>query len=202
MLGPDGFPRLRAALEASDYARPLDLIAFDYYDPTLANQLRLASGHYDPWEWEAIPEGLEILARANATDGLPVFVAENGMATRRPVDGPPEPHADGLRRDDFLRAHLFHLLKAMKGGTPVAGYLHWSLADNYEWGRFSPRFGLHAVDYTDPERRRLPVDAAGVDAAGVFAAIARALVSRDVGALERALIGERVEDVVGMRVSQ
>jgi beta-glucosidase, glycosyl hydrolase family 1 len=28
----------------------------------------------------------------------------------------------------------------------VRGYCHWSLLDNYEWGRWEPTFGLIAVD--------------------------------------------------------
>ncbi|MEM3204562.1 MAG: family 1 glycosylhydrolase, partial [Saccharolobus sp.] len=33
-------------------------------------------------------------------------------------------------------------------GVDVRGYLHWSLADNYEWASgFWPRFGLLKVDY-------------------------------------------------------
>jgi beta-glucosidase len=25
--------------------------------------------------------------------------------------------------------------------------LHWSLFDNYEWGSFTPRFGLYSIHY-------------------------------------------------------
>lgn len=28
----------------------------------------------------------------------------------------------------------------------VRGYCHWSLLDNYEWGTWTPTFGLIAVD--------------------------------------------------------
>lgn len=189
LFAPDRFPRLRAALEASDFARPLDVVALDYYDPTLANQLLVPAGGYEPWDWEAIPEGLHAILRANATDGLPLLIAENGMATRRPALGEGEGRHDGVSRDDFLRTHLFHTLRAMKEGVPVAGYLHWSLTDNYEWGRFSPRFGLFGVDYADESRRRLTTDASGVDAAGALSALARALVARDREALEAALVG-------------
>lgn len=185
----DRFRRLRAALEACDYARPLDVIAVDYYDPTLANQLQLAAGAYEPWDWEAHPEGLYEVLLANAEDGLDVMVAENGMSVRRLPGTRGEPRADGVTRDAFIRAHLFHLLRAMKAGVRVCGYLHWSLTDNYEWGRFAPRFGIHAVDYSDPRRRRLPVDGAGVDAATTYGAIARALRARDKEALARALVG-------------
>lgn len=189
VFSPDRFPRLGEALWACDWDRPLDLVAFDYYDATLANQLRLAAGVYEPWDWEAIPEGLHDLLVANFADDLPVLVAENGMATRGPVGDRAHPRADGVRRDEFLRAHLFHLLRAVKAGVKVAGYLHWSLTDNYEWGRFSPRFGLHGVDFTDDARRRLDTDASGVDAAATYGALAQALRSRDKAALADALLG-------------
>jgi len=31
-------------------------------------------------------------------------------------------------------------------GVDVRGYCHWSLLDNYEWGTWTPTFGLIAVD--------------------------------------------------------
>jgi beta-glucosidase/6-phospho-beta-glucosidase/beta-galactosidase len=187
LFTPDRLPRTRAAIEASDWARPLDYLCFDYYDATLANQLQLTTGAYEPWQWEAIPEGLYEVLRAYATDGLPVLIGENGLCVRRPIGDKPEPRPDGGNRADFIRAHLFHTLRALKDGVPVMGYLHWSLTDNYEWGRFSPRFGLFGVDYSSEERPRIPTDAAGVDAASVYQAIAQALLNRDGPALELAL---------------
>lgn len=189
MFHPGRFPRLQKALAESDRARPLDYVGVDYYDPMTANQMRHTAGGYEPWEWEVYPEGLYDIVRANATDGLPVLVAENGMATRRTAGGKAEPRPDGLSRDEFLRASLFHVLRAMKDGAACLGYLHWSLTDNYEWGRYSPRFGIYGVDYADPQRRRLPVDASGVDAAGTFGALAKGLLAHDAEALGAALVG-------------
>ena len=91
--------------------------------------------------------------------------------------------------DEFVRAHLFHLLAAMKDGVDVLGYLHWSLTDNYEWGRFTPRFGLFRVDYLDDARPRDRLDAGGVDAASAYAAIVRAIRAKDSAALATALVG-------------
>ncbi|HVT35802.1 MAG TPA: family 1 glycosylhydrolase, partial [Nevskiaceae bacterium] len=45
----------------------------------------------------------------------------------------------------------------------VRGYYHWSLTDNFEWGKYGPRFGLYTVDVlTDPRLQRKPT--AAVDA--------------------------------------
>jgi beta-glucosidase len=39
----------------------------------------------------------------------------------------------------------------------------WSLTDNFEWGSYTPRFGLYTVDtLRDPELKRVPT--AAVDA--------------------------------------
>ncbi|MHA7987590.1 glycoside hydrolase family 1 protein [Rathayibacter sp. CAU 1779] len=89
--------------------------------------------------WEFYPAALAEAVRHTAAvvPGVPIIVTENGVAV-----------ADDERRIVYTRAALRGLADAMVDGIDVRGYLHWSLLDNYEWGRFAPIFGLIAVDRT------------------------------------------------------
>jgi beta-glucosidase len=94
---------------------------------------RRGPGPYTAMGWEVVPEGLErVLLKLWQRYKLPMLITENGMA--------PD---NGLRREDYLRGHLKAVHDAMQKGAKVEGYLHWSLLDNYEWGSYRPRFGLH-----------------------------------------------------------
>ena len=96
--------------------------------------------------WEIYPEGFDrALKRAEAA-GRPLLVTENGIATR-----------DDARRRAFLTEHVLVLAHRVGAGSPIQGYLHWSLLDNFEWlDGFAPRFGLFGVDYATFARRRRP----------------------------------------------
>ncbi len=64
-----------------------------------------------------------------------------------------------MRRIRYLRAHIAAMADAVAAGVPLAGYLHWSLFDNFEWALgYRPRFGLVYVDY--PTLTRTPKDSA------------------------------------------
>ena len=51
---------------------------------------------------------------------------------------------------------VFRCYDAMDDGIDVRGYLHWSLLDNYEWGSFTPTFGLASWDRDTFERHPKP----------------------------------------------
>ncbi len=77
-------------------------------------------------------------------------------------------HLDDSYRAAFLSPALEGLLDAIEDGVPVAGYLHWTLLDNFEWiFGYDVRFGLHEVDRGTFARRAKP-------SAAVYSAIARA----------------------------
>ncbi len=84
--------------------------------------------------------------------------------------------ADGLDRPRYVREHLGAVADAVAAGVPVAAYLHWSLADNYEWGSYEPRYGLFGVEHDAAGTPHwLDTDAEGDDAAGEFRRVAARL---------------------------
>jgi beta-glucosidase/6-phospho-beta-glucosidase/beta-galactosidase len=159
----------------------LDAVGFDWYDPVASHAVgmpgRRTSGGRTAvpvratWETAADPGGLVRWCAAShrMVPDLPLWVVENGMATRvRHGRGYPRP--DGDERPAYLRAHLGAVVEAVEGGAPIEAYLHWSLVDNYEWGSYEPRFGIFGIDRERGGRavRWLDTDAAGHDAAGEF----------------------------------
>lgn len=53
--------------------------------------------------------------------------------------------------------HVVCILAKQLDGVNVIGYTAWSFMDNFEWAEgYSERFGLHWVNFSDPERPRIP----------------------------------------------
>ena len=97
--------------------------------------------------WAYRPDALGIAVRhtRDIVGEVPIVVTENGIAT-----------PDDERRIAYTTSALEGLHDAIEGGIDVRGYLHWSLLDNFEWGRWEPTFGLIAVDRETFERRSKP----------------------------------------------
>jgi beta-glucosidase len=97
--------------------------------------------------WAYRPDALGIALRhtRDVVGDVPIIVTENGIAT-----------ADDERRVAYTTAALKDMRDAIEDGIDIRGYLHWSLLDNFEWGRWEPTFGLVAVDRTTFERRPKP----------------------------------------------
>jgi beta-glucosidase/6-phospho-beta-glucosidase/beta-galactosidase len=166
---------------------PLDYIAFDYYDPFIAHAVRWPTWHdFETrrrsardwvleslaskwWDWRMLPEGLAFFTKHLARYGLPLLIAENGMALRRLPNNSPYRRRDNLERSRYLREHIRVVTRLVERGQPLVGYLHWSLFDNYEWGSFAPRFGLYSLDYTVYPTRHA-VDATGDNPSATYAA--------------------------------
>ena len=190
--------RVIDAVYASPQTRTLGAVGFDWYDPIASHSLRkpgrrVADGGRDwtvnraIWDVRADAPGLRSWCRTESAlhAGLPLWVVENGMATRV-VDDRSVPREDGWNRPRYIREHFAAVADAVADGSPVTAYLHWSLVDNYEWGSYEPRFGIFGMDRSDPAGavRWLDTDAAGDDAAGAFAHAVRALTAGDRSALD------------------
>jgi beta-glucosidase len=103
--------------------------------------------------WEVYPHGLhmvlEELSRAYCVPAL--LVTENGAAFGDEWNG--DGRVADTRRVSYLRDHISAVERAIEHGVPVAGYMVWSLLDNFEWAEgYSKRFGLIYVDFETQRR--------------------------------------------------
>ncbi len=188
----ESFRNTLEAVAASPHERTLDVVGIDYYDPVSSHHLRppgarSAGGRgWLPtralWDDLVDPAGLARYCRANATEGLELWMVENGICNRV-RRGRSYPRLDGWDRVRYLRENLASMVGAIDGGAPVGAYYHWTLADNYEWGSYEPRFGIHAVD-RERGVRVLDTDAMGADAAGAYRRIIEGLRAGDRSVLD------------------
>jgi beta-glucosidase len=175
--------RLPVRLMTGPAGRRLDFFGLNYYCRTLVHWRPRGSAAlfgadwlvddqgvpraFGDIGWEIYPAGLKRQLARFSRYGVPVLVTENGLAT-----------TDEELRLAFLRDHLRSLAQAVADGLPVAGYLYWSLIDNFEWSSgTAPRFGLAATDFATQRRTPRP-------AAAYFANVCRANALPDAAAEE------------------
>ncbi|MDE2275771.1 MAG: beta-glucosidase, partial [Burkholderiales bacterium] len=160
-LGADA-PRV-AAGDLADIATPMDFLGLNYYSRSVVS----AAG---PWDvhtsgnpitdmgWEVYPQGLtELLLRLHRDYPVPpLFVTENGGAFKDLLQDGRVHDAD---RTAYIAAHIDAVGEALRQGVPMAGYMVWSLLDNFEWASgYAKRFGIVHVDYAT--QQRTPKDSA------------------------------------------
>jgi beta-glucosidase len=136
--------------------RAIDFIGINYYSRQLVEVTSLWIGNMlmdvchknhcpvakNSLGWDIYPEGLYGMLLKVKKYGLPVIITENGICT-----------SDDGQRWEYIAAHLKNIHRAITEGVPVAGYLYWSLLDNFEWDKgFGPRFGLIDIDYRTSQR--------------------------------------------------
>ena len=122
----------------------LDFVSVNYYFHNLIDfPFQVMGGNKRAKEnselnWEIYPKGIYLVTKkAFKISGKPIFITENGLAD-----------AKDEKREKFLKDHIYWLHRAFETGTPVIGYLHWTLMDNFEWAMGkAPRFGLLEMDY-------------------------------------------------------
>ncbi len=180
------------AVYESACSRTLDALSLDWYDPVASRHFRLpghrSSGGRNPLPvrelWDDVPDPARLRRWVGDVRGLagdlPVWVVENGLCNRV-RNGRSYPRLDGWDRCRYLGENLSAVVSAMEEGVPVTGYWHWSLVDNYEWGSYEPRFGIHGVDRHrgDGGGRWLETDSLGQDAAAAYRSLITGLRSGD-----------------------
>lgn len=148
------------ALFSDRIADVLDYVGIDYYyGVALDNLTAINAAWNDFWLVRPQPEDIyhALQHYSDRFPGKPLYIVENGL----PTDNG-KPRADGVDRAENLRDTVFWVQRAKADGMNVIGYNYWSIADNYEWGSYRPRFGLYTVDaLTDPTLTRRPTDAVG-----------------------------------------
>jgi beta-glucosidase len=177
-------PRAIAAVYASAHDRCLGNVQIDWYDPVVSNHLRIP-GHrtaggrnWQPgralWDDPPDPPALVRYCASDTEPGLDLWIVENGLCNRV-VGTTSYPRLDGWDRPRYLREHLGAVARAVSNGLPVAAYFHWTLADNYEWGSYEPRFGLYGIERHGDRIIWSDLDAMGRDSAGTYRDLISAL---------------------------
>ena len=175
--------RLPTFICPPECAGQLDFVGFDYYwgvQELRWDRIRalLDSINFRFSKAPVHPGGLRrLLTRyARMFPGHEIVIFENGCIES----------ADGLKREDYLRAHLWEVQLALAARIPVKGYVCWSITSNREWGLpFGPEsdFGLYHIDLDrDPELKRVPTAAA--------AAFRQIAMARDAAPTEREALRE------------
>ena len=138
-------------------ATPMDFLGVNYYSRAVVS----AAG---PWDaktsgrpltemgWEVYPEGLtELLLRLHRDYAVPaLYITENGGAFADVLE---DGRVDDSNRTAYLAAHIAAVGDALRLGVPMAGYMVWSLLDNFEWASgYAKRFGIVHVDYATQAR--------------------------------------------------
>jgi beta-glucosidase len=138
-------------------ATPMDFLGINYYSRSVVSAA-------EPWDvhssgrtvtdmgWEVYPEGLtELLLRLNRDYPVPpLYVTENGGAFRDVLEGG---HVHDAQRTDYIARHIAAVGDAMRQGVRMAGYMVWSLLDNFEWASgYEKRFGVVHVDFATQRR--------------------------------------------------
>jgi beta-glucosidase len=154
-LGADA-PRVQSG-DLDIISTPMDFLGINYYSRAVVSAVGTWDVHSSGREvtdmgWEIYPEGLtELLLRVHKDYPVPpIYVTENGGAFKdHLVNGGVH---DPLRKDYIVR-HIAAVSDAIRQGVRMAGYMVWSLLDNFEWASgYEKRFGIVHVDYVTQKR--------------------------------------------------
>jgi beta-glucosidase len=185
-LPAERFTKTLDALYASSRLTKLDYLSLNVYEPFGAAR-RDPSDTDRRVKWERFTMDGEvyrtfILAKHDGNDGLPIYMGENSLGNLQQIDGPAEPRPDGWTRERYLKTYLMEMVRCMKEGVPVKGYLYWTLVDDV----YPPRLGLYNYDFAT--HRILDTDGFGDPSGPIYGHLVAALRSGDKARISDAFV--------------
>ncbi|XP_072032581.1 cytosolic beta-glucosidase-like [Amphiura filiformis] len=88
---------------------------------------------------------------------VPIYITENGISTKDVYE------LNDVERVKYHLAYINEVLKAINDGADVRGYAAWTLMDNFAFAAgYTERFGMHYVDFSDPDRKREPKESSNI----------------------------------------
>ena len=190
LLRPDLFTKTLDALYASPRVKKLDYLSVNVYDPVSGYQREPGENRGTVWDEFAMDGEIYrtyILATNDGNTDLPVYMGENSCANLQEIGGKPKPRPDGWTRERYLKTYLMEMIRCMKEGVPIRGYLYWSLIDDFEWDMgYPPRLGLYNYDYVNHRIR--DTDGFGQPSGKIYSSLVAALRSGDKAKIRKAFV--------------
>ncbi|XP_019425300.1 PREDICTED: beta-glucosidase 18-like [Lupinus angustifolius] len=100
-------------------------------------------------EFFVVPRGMEKIVDYIKIryHNMVMYITENGYSSPPNQDVTKQDFLQDFKRIEYFEAYLEALLRAIRKGANVRGYMVWSLLDSFEWiNGYGTRFGLYYVD--------------------------------------------------------
>lgn len=105
------------------------------------------------WDWLIHPESMfdmMIRVKQQYPNYKAIYITENGMGYKDEFE---DGMIDDSPRIEYVKRHLYYVLKAIEAGVNVQGYFIWSLMDMFSWTNgYRKRYGLFYIDYETQKR--------------------------------------------------
>jgi beta-glucosidase len=185
-LPPEGFTKTLDALYASPRAKKLDYLSLNVYEPFGGPRRDPADTDRGvPWARYMMDGEVYrtfILATNDFNTDLPVYMGENSSANIQPIGEAAQPRPDGWTRERYLKTYLMEMIRCMKEGVPIRGYLYWTLVDDV----YPPRLGLYNYDFEN--HTILDKDGFGQPSGKIYAHLIAALRSGEKATISEAFV--------------
>jgi beta-glucosidase/6-phospho-beta-glucosidase/beta-galactosidase len=187
-LPPEGFTKTLDAVYASPRVTKLDYLSLNVYEP-FGGPKRDPGDTDTRIKWERYRLDGEVYrtfihATNDGNADLPVFMGENSCVQLQEDGQPPQPRPDGWTRERYLKTYLMEMIRCMKEGVPIEGYLYWTLIDDVQ----PSRLGLYHYDFD--EHRIRDADGFGNPSGGIYGNLIAALRSGDKPRILHAFVDE------------